>query len=264
MTDTEFLNGFDIQYNNVTSNQAPGLNVHEICVFLTKAQDEVVKNYFNPKGNKYGEGFDGNQKRQIDFSMITKVKTISDSSAFGDALYDGRSNSSSVALPTDVMMVINERVEVTRNDQNDVGLVVRPIQFDEYDRLMSKPFKRPLRNQAWRLIVNDTANMADLIVGPGDEITKYSIRYIKRPRPIIVGDLDGLTIDGYEYGTYALEEPSSQTTPPTGPTYTSGCELDPILHEEILQRAVELAKVAWTATGGDNTEAVLTAGQRSE
>ena len=43
-----------------------------------------------------------------------------------------------------------------------------------------------------------------------------------------------------------------------------GCELDPILHEDILQRAVELAKVAWTATGQDNAQMVMAAGQRSE
>lgn len=42
------------------------------------------------------------------------------------------------------------------------------------------------------------------------------------------------------------------------------CELDPILHEEILQRAVELAKIAWTNTGQDNLQAVMQAGQRSE
>jgi len=44
-------------------------------VFLTKAQDEIVKAYFNPKTNKVQEGFDGNEKRQIDFSMIMRSKT---------------------------------------------------------------------------------------------------------------------------------------------------------------------------------------------
>ena len=57
----EFSDRFDILYNNITSNQAPGLTEHEKSIFLTKAQDEVLKNYFNPKGNKYQEGFDGNQ-----------------------------------------------------------------------------------------------------------------------------------------------------------------------------------------------------------
>ena len=60
MTNQEFSNEFDVLYNNIMSNQAPGLDEYEKSVFLTKAQDEIVKNYFNPKGNKYQEGFDGN------------------------------------------------------------------------------------------------------------------------------------------------------------------------------------------------------------
>ena len=246
MTDKEFLDKFDVLYNNIASNQAPGLNVYEVCVFLTKAQDEKIKNYFNPKGNKYEEGFDDNQKRQIDFSMITRVHNVS---SFSVANYDPRDNSKSVALPTDAMMIINERTTVTR-EGNSVELVVKPVSYDEYDRLMTKPFKRPVRNQAWRIISGDTAKTADLVVGPGDVITGYSVRYIRRPKPIIVGDLDGLTLDGYTYGT--------------GDNQAKGCELDPSLHEEILQRAIELAKIAWTATGNDNTQAVVQAGQRSE
>ena len=68
----EFSNEFDVLYNNITSNQAPGLDEYEKSVFLTKAQDEIVKAYFNPKTNKVQEGFDGNEKRQIDFSMIMR------------------------------------------------------------------------------------------------------------------------------------------------------------------------------------------------
>ena len=63
MTNSEFSNEFDVLYNNITSNQAPGLDEYEKSVFLTKAQDEIVKAYFNPKTNKVHEGFDGNEKR---------------------------------------------------------------------------------------------------------------------------------------------------------------------------------------------------------
>ena len=142
-----------------------------------------------------------------------------------------------------MMMVINEVAEVDRNDER-VLLQVIPIKFDEYSRLMSKPYKRPLKYQAWRLINSNTANRADIVIGPSDSMAKYTIRYVRRPKPIIVSDLDGLTIEGL--------------------SDTQGCELDPILHEEILQRAVELAKVAWTATGQDNVQVVMQAGQRSE
>ena len=42
MTNEEFNNEFDVLYNNITSNQAPGLDEYEKSVFLTKAQDDIV------------------------------------------------------------------------------------------------------------------------------------------------------------------------------------------------------------------------------
>lgn len=306
MSVEEMDNMFDVLYNNITSNQAPGLNAYEKSVFLTKGQDETMKNYFNPKskGNNTQEGFDGSAKRQVDFSMLTTVATTSatsytyslvtgktdkdgkpvysrtettapkstysytvaydsdgnvlkddndnvlyirnegtDVSGFGTPLFDMRENTKSVTLPSKLMYAINEMVEVTRNDKK-ILLQVIPVKFDEYSRLMCKPYKRPLKYQAWRLTNNDVVNKADIVVGPSDILTKYTIRYVRRPNPIIVSNLDGLTIEGKSTATE--------------------CELDPILHEEILQRAVELAKIAWTNTGQDNLQAVMQAGQRSE
>lgn len=308
MKPEEMDNMFDVLYNNITSDQAPGLNAYEKSVFLTKAQDEILKNYFNPKskGNTTQDGFDGSAKRQVDFSMLTTVATTStvtysytlvsdktdkngnsvysrletsvstpqstnsyieaydsegnvlkdesgnilyvrnegtDISGFNTPLFDTRQNSKSITLPSRLMFAINEMVEVSR-DNKTVLLQVIPVKFDEYSRLMCKPYKRPLKYQAWRLTNNDVVNKADIVVGPSDTLTKYTIRYVRRPNPIIVSNLDGLTIEG------------------KGDTLA--CELDPILHEEIVQRAVELAKIAWTNTGQDNLQAVMQAGQRSE
>lgn len=306
MSVEEMDNMFETLYNDIGSRQAPGLNAYEKSVFLTKAQDEIMKNYFNPKskGNNIQEGFDGSAKRQVDFSMLTTVATTSATSytyslvsgktdkdgkpvysrtettapkstysytvaydtdgnvlkddsdnvlyirnegtnvsGFGTPLFDMRENTKSITLPSKLMYAINEMVEVTRNNKA-VLLQVIPVKFDEYSRLMCKPYKRPLKYQAWRLTNNDVVNKADIVVGPSDTLTKYTIRYVRRPNPIIVSDLDGLSIEGKSTATE--------------------CELDPILHEEILQRAVELAKIAWTNTGQDNLQAVMQAGQRSE
>lgn len=237
MTNAEFSNEFDILYNNIMSNQAPGLNEYEKSVFLTKAQDEIVKAYFNP--NKAMEGFDGNEKRQIDFSMITKYKrytsTATDDkdkvfSQTKDTINTFDPRASYVSLPSDVLMIINETLGVTR-DGKSITLTVVPLSYTEYNRLMSKPFKRPLKHQAWRLLINlsdneTSTNKAELIAGNGDTITSYIIRYVKRPQAIILTDLEDVTLDGIS---------TSQK-----------CELDPILHHEILQRAVELAKAAYT------------------
>lgn len=235
MTNSEFSNEFDVLYNNITSNQAPGLDEYEKSVFLTKAQDEIVKSYFSPTGNKAREGFDGNERRQIDFSMLTKVETLKTFTPGG--AFDTRS--SSVALPANVLMIINESLKVTRANK-EIVLTVIPLNYQEYNRLMSKPFKRPIKSQAWRLIYNSTDNRAELIAGASDILKSYQIRYVKRPQAIILTNLEGVTLGGL-----SIEQE---------------CELDPILHHEILQRAVELAKAAYT---GDLTSQVAL-GQSSQ
>lgn len=343
MSDTEFLNGFEVLFNNITSNQAPGLNPYEISIFLTKAQDEILKNCFTPgsPGNTLKQGFDDSIKRQADFSSLmktskgkpyagslsptaagyivktesggciyenadrSKAKTVSageplpsfrkgsvtktwndlytgvypisskeagvytiviNGEVWGVDNYNGYSPSVGAidkidqrshlfSFPDDVFIVINETFII-----NGESLQVKPLKFDEYSNFMSKPYKRPVKSQAWRLISNsqDTDRIVEIIAGPGTDNMEgvYTVRYIKRPKPVIVGDLDGLSINGYEYGDSSASNALTK--------YTKGCELDPIMHENILQRAVELAKLAWTANGQDNNQLVLQAGQRSE
>ena len=84
MTLQEFNTNFDLLYNNIASNQAPGLKKKKKSVFLTNAQLELVKNYFNPKGNKYQEGFDQSPKRQLDFSTITDLMVYSPTDALSN------------------------------------------------------------------------------------------------------------------------------------------------------------------------------------
>lgn len=320
MTTQEFSTEFDVLYDNISSGQAPGLTEYEKSIFLTKAQSEIIKNYFNPKGNKYQEGFDDSPKRQIDFSMLIKTTNCAQANPMVNLHF--ANNVGYYIIPEDVLMYVNEFLDVVRKSIS-TKLVVIPLSYIEYNRLMSKPFKRPLKNQAWRLIssgegteytftdygaiakalydledvtlsfeeiykiingkkltiqdnnllvdgslfgstglsevgvnifntdvsknlnkkVEATTSVVQIIPGPNDKITNYIVRYVRRPLPIILEDLsneEGLSIEGQ--------------------TSELGCELDPILHQEILQRAVELAKAAYT---GDVTSAVEL-GNRSE
>lgn len=238
MNHIEFSNSFDVLYNNIMSNAAPGINEYEKSVLLTKAQDEILKNYFNPKGNKYQEGFDGSAKRQIDFSGLISVKegTLMN----GQAGFDLRAKI--YRMPEDVFLIINE----TLTTNTGVKQVV-PISFDEYSRLMSKPYKEPLKYQAWRLVTEGSGSdnvIVELIPHSGEEVSKYTIRYVRRPKPIVLVDLAS------EYGGVSIN----------GVSTISECELNPLIHEEILQRAVELAKIVYT---GD-ANGLLQVGQRSE
>ena len=154
MTNNEFSNEFDVLYQNITSNQAPGLDEYEKSVFLSKAQDEIVKSYFDPKTNKPQEGFDGSEKRQIDFSMLIVTEKAIESTVQPVQLFPLQ-HTKVFAVPDKILMFINESLTVTR-DGNPTYLTVVPLDYKEYNRLMSKPYKRPLKNQAWRILTNTT------------------------------------------------------------------------------------------------------------
>lgn len=230
ITVKELEDQFDVLYNSITSNQAPGLDIYEKSVFLTKAQTDVILSYFNERKNRVFQGYDGSLERQADFTKLTKSTKATPTAS---ANFDTRSNSKSVPMPTDILLILNEYVKVNRSSDTGTAkehrLTVIPMEYTEYNRLMSKPYKRPLHYQAWRLITYTTSVHYDLVVGPQDEITEYGVRYIKKPQPIILGDLDDLTIEGKSFED------------------TKGViEIDDILIEAVLQRAVELAKASYT------------------
>ena len=90
---------------------------------------------------------------------------------------------------------------------------------------MLKPYKRPVKNAVWKIISKSDSNII-FIGAPDDNMTNYFVRYVDRPAPIITATFDnGVTIDGKGE--------------------MSGCKLDPIVHRDIVQRAVELAKAAY-------------------
>lgn len=282
MTTTEFSNQFDLLYNNISSNQAPGLNEYEKSVFLTKAQDEIVKNYFQAEsnGNTTKKGFDDSAIRQMDFSDLIMSKTLTEENEEPDV--DPRALVYKITKDDRVYIIINESLYLMANTGgglkvNGIRQVI-PIKYTEYMRLMSKPFKEPLKNTAWRIITKGRDGDVNIDTSIGDPTTvaksvsskieivvtsadknkykkngeintiQYNIRYIRKPRPIILTDLsdsfgEDISIDGYKQAMT--------------------CELNESTHEAILQRAVELAKIAWAGNAND-VQLEVEAGKRSE
>lgn len=302
----EFSTTFDVLWNNISSNKGPGLNEYEKSIFFTKAQNEIIKNIFDPssKGNSLGRGFDENAIRQIDFSNIVSSKQIAKS----NDLPIMNPNALVYELPKNVYIIVNEEMLLgnattstsnytyiwngnsweiytgaistqkvisitgTKDDLPVLGVEegtlynvttanrefinaetrqIIPLSYFEYMRLMSKPFKQPFKRQAWRLMTKGNGNKVEIILTSAD-LKKYNdkdyiIRYVRKPKPIILDDLsnygDNLSIDGV--------------------TEKSMCELNEALHDAIVQRAVELAKIAWNGDANE-TQLQITSGQRSE
>lgn len=230
---SELSNRFDVLYNNITSSQAPGLDEYEKSVFFNKAQLEVVKNHINPKGNKYGEGIDSSSKRQLEFANLVKdaklLKPANQNETnsvefchngyrfeFGNITFD------------DMLSIINEHVVVGGR-----SIPVVPLNHMEYDTLMSRPYQRPPRSQAWRLLVN---GHVEVVLGVDGVPSEYHIRYVNIPNEVDLADTESAD---------------------------AACTLPAFLVDEILQRAVELAKAAYV--GDMNQQQIIqNLGERSE
>lgn len=242
MTTAEFSRQFDVRFNNIDSNLAHSVTEYEKSLYLTQAQLEIVKNYFNPKGNKYQEGFDGSPKRDVDFSNIIKVQAIgTGTQATTTGAVTGQTEfgikTLRVRITDNVMMVLNERFSFNGTGTPSVYVydtTVVPIDYKQYQTILGKAYKDPPLRQTWRFvrsgaITNGVSSSLDveLITKSNFNISLvyvYYVRYLKRPVPIILENLSGQGL--------TIENISAVTE----------CELAPELHDEILARACELAK----------------------
>lgn len=248
MTTKEFSLEFDILYNNIMSGQAPGINEYEKSVFLTKAQEEIIKNYLNPQGNKYNEGIDDSMKRFVDFSSLivtyeTSILVTSVASIDKRAL--------TYELPDDTLVILNESLE-SKIESKSKKYTIVPVSYLEYSRLMSRPYKEPLKGQAWKLTTESSDQMLSTII-PNSSVTsgKYIVRYIKRPTPIILKNFSEIeSEEGLSEGFLSID----------GLKTITECKLNPEIHREILDRAVELAKVSYT----DNVSPLTQINSRNE
>lgn len=221
MTNKECLEEFDVFYNSITSFQAPGLNEYEKSVFLNQAQEDILTSYISAEKNKVQKGYDDNTRRQISFSNLIQNETHSNADFKVKDQFDTDVNGRTVKLGDDVFSIIYDTVTT------DKGVYqVIPVKHSELIRLMSRPYRFPLKRQAWR-VTADSENAYRIIIGNGQELKSYNVTYIKKPTPI---DLEG--------------ESDAQFS-----------ELDTIIHRDILKRAVELAKAAYL--GDINTQLAL-------
>ena len=235
----EWSQEFDILYDNIMSNKAPGLTEYEKSVFLTRAQEAVVLSHFSPHGNPAQEGLDDSIERQQDFASLIVHETMS---VVQNATGSLDPRAKLFTYPVGLLFSLNEQLAVTAGGITKYLSVV-PLSYEEYSRLMRKPYKYPAKDCAWRLLVNtgssgDVEMKAEVIAKvPAGATLTYYIGYVKKPDPII---LDGL--NNSDYGTINGK--------PVGTPMS--CKLPVHLHNEILVKAVSLAKSVWETNNGNS------------
>ena len=138
MTNTEFSNEFDILYNSIATSSAPGIDIYEKSVYLTKAQLEIIKNYYNPKGNKYQEGFEQTEKRRRDLEQLVKDFKTTTFDDFTESVLSSKIGKYSklVKLPEKLFLIVYESVDFVDcfASKEIFSTEVKPITHDEYNK----------------------------------------------------------------------------------------------------------------------------------
>lgn len=228
MNNQELSREFDLMYNNLNSNQAPGLNEYEKSLVLTEAQEMIVVGVYN--GSAGAMSFEETEEATAYLSPLVKEYEIANNLSSEEMQFGTGYGFQWFLLPDDLMFIIHEECDVTRENRchklETKVIPVLPVTHDELDRIVRNPFKGPNENRILRLSTSSTdgERKSELVSKYG--VTKYRIRYVKRPTPIVLEALpDGLTIEGVGTSTESI--------------------LPPFLHRKLLMQAVSLAKSFW-------------------
>lgn len=238
MTILELSQEFDLMYNNILSNAAPGLSEYEKSVLLTEAQLEFVIGVYN---GTLAESFESTEQAKSFLDVLVKDVKIDPEESNGnilDSVYDKL-----YKLPPDYIFIVYEAL-ITNEPVGCQGAVadIVPSSHDFILRDLRNPFKCPTRTKALRLSLqmpsDSGASYSEILSGVIQK--QYHIRYVRRPQPIILEDLSqyDLTIEGKtEVSNYSFNGLLNQA-----------CELNPATHRLILEIAVKKAVLLFNST----------------
>ena len=183
---------------------------YEKSIFLTKAQEQIVLELY--------QELEQSEENRKYLSNLIKTGNYVPVGEQDETLINNTFKSYKVEIEDSVLFMIYE--QCTLSDENNCInsriVSVVPTIHDDLDKVLKNPFKSPNNRKVIRL---DFDNKIELI--SKYNISNYKIRYLKKPNPIILVKLEDLNIDKKQE--------------------VSNGETNPILHERIVQRAVQLA-----------------------
>lgn len=228
MTNKEFSDGFSTLLNSFGVTPNITLDEYEKSTFLTNAQEQLIIDIYSGRNVIYGKSFE--QTEEIRRYLSNLVETYETSTKVTGKL--GLSQDSVFfEIPQDTWFITYE-VAFLKDSRlgclDGIEASVVPLPQDDLYRAKDNPFRGPSKDRVLRLDIK--SDLAELI--SKYNVDKYLMRYISQPTPIILVDLpDGLSINGI--------------------STESECELNPVVHRAILERAVQLAIISKTQLTGN-------------
>lgn len=201
-----------ITKDNFGKQNTLAFDEYEKSIFLTKAQEQIVLELY--------QELEQSEEVRKYLSNLIKTDNYAPVGEQDETLINNNFKSYKVEINNDILFMIYEQCTLSdeNNCINNKIVSVVPTIHDDLDKVLKNPFKSPNSRKVIRL---DFDNKIELI--SKYNITNYKVRYLKKPNPIILVALEGnLSINN-------------------GDTKVSNGEINPILHERIVQRAVQLA-----------------------
>lgn len=233
MTRDDFSNGFDVLLNSYArsimfSENSSRLDIrldeYEKSLHLTNSQNELALNLYAGRVIP-GQSFETTEEMREYLAPLVKeaeldIKTENSSENNSEPEpKKGILGLIQFALPDDTWEIVYESLTVSgKACSSDTSLDVYPVTLDEYNKIKKNPFRGVNDRRALRL--GPSAGVVE--IDSKYEVSKYNIKYLRKPNPIILRDLpDGLEIEGKHTA--------------------SDCELPSSLHKMILELAVQMA-----------------------
>lgn len=222
MTTQEFSNEFDTVLQTIIAQQEEGIqnplsfDEYEKSVFLTKAQENIVLELYS--GRQTGISFEKTEESRRYLSNLILTTTIT---SFTTGIGIITNCSYFCSIPTDLWFITYESAtledDALKCGNTSIASVI-PVKQDYLYSILNNPFRGPSDIRVLRLdISNDKVELISKY-----NIKDYTIRYITKPKPIILTNLpDDLKINGEHVKTE--------------------CKLNSALHRRILDEAVRLA-----------------------
>ena len=219
----EFSNQFDVLLNSGSGNGYPPvlkLDEYEKSVYLTNAQEELVKNLYS--GRTIGLSFEQTEELREYLNTLVKSKVYTTSDEQTDlAELSAYHVNTFYKLPEDLWFITLDQATLSSDDKclDNKQIEVIPALQNEFHRIQRNPFRGPSDSRALRF-----GNFNGYVQLMSSEAIKtYTIWYLSKPTPIILTDLshDNLDIEGYN-------KPME-------------CMLDELIHRPILELAVRNA-----------------------
>lgn len=220
MSNDEFSVEFDLLFNNISSNQAPGLNELEKSIFLTEAQDVVVKELYSKVG------FEHDEETMQYLRPLEKTFTTENLGTI-DEKYGLNEYNIKVPEDTDKLFVIVNEYATAADGAGCSKvpyLTVLPVKKDEIDRIIKNPFRSANNTRVLRVVCNDT-NKNTITLYSSITLGSYEAIYLKHPSNIVLKGATEFDMDGYKT--------------------EASCELPEGIHRTILLRAVQIAQSVW-------------------